>query len=182
MDKRQEAVRNDVERFFGCLQGRFKIMRQERCEWSDTQLTLISQVYVILYNIIVKMAVSGELSEELYEDGIAQSDRELLKELFEFVGDEREVSGEKAGSQGGNGHDGISCLLERDRLVFTKERHIELIEALLHHLWDMKGGEVAENWGWYLVEPGPRKLGPRRNRVLCPRRASLRGGSRTKHY
>ena len=34
--QRQEGVRNDVERFFGCLQGRFKTRRQERRQWSDS--------------------------------------------------------------------------------------------------------------------------------------------------
>jgi Plant transposon protein len=30
----QESVRKDVERLFGCLQGRFKILRRESFEWS----------------------------------------------------------------------------------------------------------------------------------------------------
>ena len=61
MTKRQEAVRKDVERFFGCLQGRFKMLRQERHEWSDSELILISKVCIILHNMIVKMVWNGEL-------------------------------------------------------------------------------------------------------------------------
>lgn len=64
LTQRQEGVRKDVERFFGCLQERFKIMRQERHEWSDSQLILISQVCVILHNMILKMMLKGELSDE----------------------------------------------------------------------------------------------------------------------
>lgn len=47
MTKRQEAIRKDVERFFGYVQGRFKILRQELFEWSDEQIVLISNVCVI---------------------------------------------------------------------------------------------------------------------------------------
>lgn len=74
MTGRQEAIRKDIERVFGCLQRRFKILRQERHEWSNSQLILISQACDILCNMIVKRAVSGELSDELDETGVAQSD------------------------------------------------------------------------------------------------------------
>jgi len=40
----QTSVRKYVQRFFGCLQGRFKILRGERHEWSDETLLLIAQV------------------------------------------------------------------------------------------------------------------------------------------
>ena len=54
MTKRQDGLRKEVERFFGCLQGRFKTMRQERHEWSESQLIFIRQVCVILHKFSSK--------------------------------------------------------------------------------------------------------------------------------
>lgn len=48
--KCQEAIRKDVERFFGCLQGRFRILRQDREEWSDELILLDADVCIILHN------------------------------------------------------------------------------------------------------------------------------------
>jgi len=65
---RQTSVRQDVERFFGCLLGRFKILRGERHEWSDETLLLIAQVCVILHNMIVFMPKSRALDGEVADD------------------------------------------------------------------------------------------------------------------
>ena len=51
----QKSVRKDIERFFGVLQGRFRILRHELHEWSDELIILISQVCVVLHNMIVDM-------------------------------------------------------------------------------------------------------------------------------
>lgn len=40
--QRQESFREDVERVFGCLQGRFRILRKEREEWIDEAAQLIT--------------------------------------------------------------------------------------------------------------------------------------------
>lgn len=144
MTKRQEAVRKDVERFFGCLQGRFRIIRQERHEWSDTQLILISQVCVILHNMIVKMSLRGELSEELDENGVPQSESELLHEFFSFEGGE--TPDETTAVVGSASEErGLTYLLARDRLVANRETHIELKEALSHHLWSLRGGNTVDH-------------------------------------
>lgn len=62
--EQQACVRKDVERFFGCLQGRFRILRGERHEWSDETVQLIADVCVILHNMIVEMWRQGKLSQE----------------------------------------------------------------------------------------------------------------------
>jgi len=54
----QTSVRQDVERFFGCLQGRFKILHGESHEWSDETLLLTAQTCMILHNRIVFMRKS----------------------------------------------------------------------------------------------------------------------------
>ena len=53
--KSQESVKKDIERFFGVLQGRFRILRHGLHEWSDELIILISKVCVILHNMIVDM-------------------------------------------------------------------------------------------------------------------------------
>lgn len=53
--QRQVTVRKDVERIFGCLQGRSHILRAERREWSDETITLIADVCIIEHNLIVRM-------------------------------------------------------------------------------------------------------------------------------
>ena len=146
MTKRQEGVRKDVERFFGCLQGRFKIMRQERHEWSDSQLVFISQVFVILHNMLVKMAYTGELADEVDENGIRQNEMELLQEFF--LVDPSHTEGTVDTSEASTGGElkvgsGISHLLERDRMVCSRERHIQLRAELSEHLWSMKESDVG---------------------------------------
>lgn len=64
MNQHQEAGRKDVERPFGCLQGRFQKLWTERHEWSDESLIIISNVCVRINNMIVAMIIRGELSEE----------------------------------------------------------------------------------------------------------------------
>lgn len=66
MQKGQEGVHKDVERFFGCLQVRFGIMRKEIFEWSDESTIDISNVCVMMHNMIVELTKR----EELHDEGI----------------------------------------------------------------------------------------------------------------
>lgn len=67
--QRQVTVRKDVKRLFGCLQGRFHILRRKRKEWKDETIVLIADVCVILHNMIVRMWQSGKLEEEAGDSG-----------------------------------------------------------------------------------------------------------------
>jgi len=73
MTKRQEAVGEDIERFFGCLQGGFKIFRQERGEWSDENLEQITNTCVLLHHMIVKPSLEGHFRDEITTDGASAS-------------------------------------------------------------------------------------------------------------
>lgn len=144
MTQWQEGVRRVLEKFFGCLQGRLKIMRHERHEWSDSQLILICRVCFILHNMIVKMASTNDWSDEQDENGVSQTSTELLQEFFHYETSETTEAVE-AGEEEGDAHGCLSYLLERDRMVCNRERHIELTEALSHHLWKMKGRDDHDN-------------------------------------
>eukprot|EP00171_Calliarthron_tuberculosum_P006951 IDg6951t1 len=130
MTKRQEAVRKDVERFFGCLQGRFKILRQERHECSDSSLMQISSACVILHNMVVKMVCDGVLDGE-------EADSDLVQEFFDL-----QAQNEGVGSGCCDAEDhatGLTQLLARNRLVTNRVAHVDLTEALAHHLWNIAG-------------------------------------------
>ena len=61
---RQEAVRKDVERLFGVLQTRFEILRREMRKWDFNELVRITNVCIILHNMIVRMQQNGDFEEE----------------------------------------------------------------------------------------------------------------------
>lgn len=142
MTKRQESVRKDIERFFGCLQGRFKILRQERFEWSDAELILITNTCVILHNMLVKMTMEGQLADEMDESGVVCAERDLVEEFFTApsgysdsaprtqTGDEQPVAR------------GLAQLIQRNALVTNETVHWELNEALVDHLWNVRGNRI----------------------------------------
>ena len=53
MTAAQESRRKDVERLFGVLQVRFRILRQEFNEWRHENVTEILEACVILHDMLV---------------------------------------------------------------------------------------------------------------------------------
>ena len=64
MAKAQESRRKDLERLFGVLRGRFKILRYEFYEWSDERIVLIVETCVSVHNMIIRFHQDGLLNEE----------------------------------------------------------------------------------------------------------------------
>ncbi|XP_020870157.1 uncharacterized protein LOC110225249 [Arabidopsis lyrata subsp. lyrata] len=52
--QRQEGCRKDIERAFGVLQARFKIIREPARMWDITDLAIIMRSCIILHNMIVE--------------------------------------------------------------------------------------------------------------------------------
>ncbi|GJX30947.1 ALP1-like protein isoform X1 [Tanacetum coccineum] len=52
--RRQESVRKDVERAFGVLQGRWRIIAQPARAWTVNKLRRIMYTCIILHNMILK--------------------------------------------------------------------------------------------------------------------------------
>ncbi|XP_039685073.1 uncharacterized protein [Medicago truncatula] len=52
--KHQESCRKDIERAFGVLQARFKIIREPACLWDIADLDIIMRSCIILHNMIVE--------------------------------------------------------------------------------------------------------------------------------
>jgi Plant transposon protein len=67
--KRQEATRKDVERLFGCLQGRFKILRREWFQWDINFVVQVSEACVILHNMLVEFRRDEKLDDEFDVNG-----------------------------------------------------------------------------------------------------------------
>jgi len=136
MTQRQEGIRKDVERFFGCLQGRFHILRHERFEWSDEEVIRISQVCVIPHNMILDMDRRGELVE-------LDGNGSIVIVVSEFESDHvvfRPGASNEATLHALSTYDtGFLGLLERAELIRDDVQHRRLREALTDHVWARKG-------------------------------------------
>lgn len=51
----QKAARKDIERLFGCLRGRFKILCRESVHCNLVDLVETSKVCVIVHSMLVKL-------------------------------------------------------------------------------------------------------------------------------
>lgn len=52
--KMQEGARKDVERAFGILQARWRVLRYLACLWSESIMKSIWKVVVIIHNMVVE--------------------------------------------------------------------------------------------------------------------------------
>lgn len=94
LTKHQEAVRKDVERCFGVLQARFKVLRLESHWWDLQDIVATSETCVIIHNLLICMRKNGTLEVDSGEEGI-----DLLTEFDE--GDEEEVPVQSTNTAGG---------------------------------------------------------------------------------
>ena len=134
MTKRQESRRKDVERLFGCLQGRFRILRNEIFSWSDDAIIQISSVCVILHNL---MFSKNSEENEVDENGVNVN---CITEYLNENTDEVDVhSGEIADTNNMVEGSRLEELLHHSDVVRNRSRHCELREALTSHLWNVRG-------------------------------------------
>ena len=138
ISEKQMGVRKDVERLFGVFARGFRVIRHESHEWSDSIIILISQVCVILHNMIVDMNGRGELGEETDENGYAID----VVSGFGLAGQLESSAIEDGGSDVTVGEGpivGLADFLERDDLFPNLSMHCELTEQLPHHIWNESG-------------------------------------------
>ena len=81
--KLQEGIRKDIERLFGVLQTRFEILRREFKTWDKELIISVTNVCVILNNMIVRMHQKGELLDEVGNINVVS---EMLEEEEERLG------------------------------------------------------------------------------------------------
>lgn len=142
--KLQEGVRKDVERLFGVVQGRFKVLRRESELWNVEDVVLVSEVCVILHNILIRIQQSSGFDEEIQVedttlDMIAQfieEDTDRLRERGERKLYATQALGNRArhGDPNGGGVD-FATLLTQVRVVKTlisdRAEHISMWEELV---------------------------------------------------
>ena len=80
----QVSCRKDIERSFGVLQGRFRILRHEMHECSDEVVTDILHVYVVIHNMIAKLCKPSNGYDERNEAREIASSDELVFEFIHF--------------------------------------------------------------------------------------------------
>lgn len=63
--ERKTSICKDVERVFCVLQERFKILRHESFEWSDSMTILINYVCVFVHEMVFDIQRRGEIFAEI---------------------------------------------------------------------------------------------------------------------
>lgn len=136
--KAQECSRKNVERLFGVLQGRFKIMRLEFFGWSDTDIIKIVHTCTILHNMLVRLRISGELDEEVDEHGNIMHPSQVVEEFFENIGEAEHGDNE---IELNPSTDALSPLPRLKSLIGVSEAirdckaHNRLQSAIEDHIW-----------------------------------------------
>lgn len=136
--KSQESRRKDVERLFGVLQGRFKIMRLEFYGWSDTDIINIVHTCTILHNMLVLLRLSGGLNDELDEDGNSMHPSQVVEECFSYEDQTEHGNGEiepVAVTDNESSLSRIQSLVGVSEAVRDCEVHIRLQLAVENHIW-----------------------------------------------
>ena len=132
----QESERKDVERLFGAFQGRFKILHTDFQEYIGEEIIKISQVCVILHNMLAVLRNHGELDDESDEE-IQLINTAYLMQEFASCPPGLAPEQNKAitlSTGGGGGSSQFSQLLERNQAM-TDRIHCRLLTTEhLYHL------------------------------------------------
>ena len=122
--KVQEAVRKDVERAFGVLQARFRILDTPCRLWNANSMRSIILCSIILHNMVVEDERDTYSSNEyLFEGNAPQPEVRPALALPMHWNEQR----------------------FNIRRLRCGERSSQLQEDLIEHLWQMKGDEVEED-------------------------------------
>ncbi len=139
MSARQEATRKDIERLFGVLQSRFRILRLEFEHWSLDNIIMISNTCVILHNIIVRMQQHGDFYNECGDVDVVtelldEEHLQSLKSKQEFENNIISVHNEMQK----NIEDIIDDIVLNEVRLTDSSQHDSLMNDLAQHLWNNK--------------------------------------------
>ena len=126
--KKQESVRKDIERAFGILKSRFKILKFGLAFKKSSKCVKIIRTCAVLHNLIIDNQDKGiDAEQALVQDGIPLEDHlEELDPLFERVqGEDQEV---EEGDKEGNNAD-----VEESFWFLNSEKSAEVEKALVKH-------------------------------------------------
>lgn len=92
----QEGTRKYIERFFGVMQARFRILRRESELWSGANLVCVTEVSVIIHSLLVRMSQSGAFDEEVMDE---RHQVNLVKQFLDEEEAHRAEQGEEVASR-----------------------------------------------------------------------------------
>lgn len=150
--ERQEGVRKDVERAFGVLQSRFKIVRDPARLWYTPDLKNVMDACLILHNMIVEDqkvdynedGLDLDIDEDAEEFSLEWIEEEFRNESDnESSVDENESSDEESGSS--TEVQTFSGYIRAHRSIRDTNVHNSLRGDLIDHLWNTFGEQFKEN-------------------------------------
>ena len=140
-----ESRRKDVERLFGVLQGRFRILTSNFNEWSDTEVIHIVETCTILHNMLVRLVLGNELSDEEDSEGNPLHPNQIVSEFYYDIvtgyNEEEYNSQEDANPN----QTWIEALLGSDTLIRDPAAHNQLRDAVTSHIWASHGNITIDN-------------------------------------
>ena len=107
--KRQEGRRKDIERGFGVIKARFKILPYEDFRWDKEEILMTTKVCCILHNLLVRMNQEGHFVEDLEAEGddfniilemLAREQEELYMREHEREQRDHDLHNEMVGLEG----------------------------------------------------------------------------------
>ena len=138
--KRQEAVRKDVERAFGVLQGRFHILARPSRLWTEECMGTIMRCCIILHNMVVEYRRDEDQSTEIGDGAafLANTEASTAPSLESLEGQpesatniiiDDEVPQETA----------LGTMLRGMKGVMDSTESIKLRDDIVEHLWKQRG-------------------------------------------
>ena len=127
----QEAFRKDVERSFGMLQGRFKIISQPSRLWMSGDMKIYIEACIILHNMIIedeRDEVEEDLTMPFNMDYVLDEDR-MEDDNIEMI---RNSNSPIPGT--------LAYMLSKMTQLSNKNDHYKLRNDIIEHLWK-KGHE-----------------------------------------
>jgi hypothetical protein len=115
----QEAARKDVERCFGVLRSKFRIIQQAGRLWSAQDMNTIMRACIILHNMIIE----SERDRELDEDEFAEPNDSPIR---------RDRNGAE-----------LNAFMSAYRKIQDRPTSHRLQQDLIEHHWMLKGNELG---------------------------------------
>eukprot|EP00918_Siedleckia_nematoides_P002428 GHVU01005576.1.p1 GENE.GHVU01005576.1~~GHVU01005576.1.p1 ORF type:complete len:440 (+),score=48.73 GHVU01005576.1:219-1538(+) len=130
---RQEATRKSVERGFGVVQARFRVIQQPFRQWSLDAMRAILRCCLILHNMVVedeREIYGNDMYDYLFEE--ERTGAQVTERLgLPYVNVTRPPPGERVTSV-----DALVCNLE---CMKRQSEHNRLKQDLIEHLWGIHG-------------------------------------------
>lgn len=131
--KRQESVRKDIERAFGVLQSRFRILTKPCEYWHKFKMKKVIKACIILHNMIIEDKKIHNEKDTLFEDMDEEDRQEAMRIMSDTSARMRNTP---------------MPMLDPDHIadslgmLSNTGEHITLRDELMDHVWNWKGNKA----------------------------------------